>query len=152
MAMPKDMRAVARQRFDETFRPPPDLERFQHPVGGWLRSVREMLGISLKDAARNAGITPQSLLATEKGELRGSVSLASMGRAANAIGCDFVCFVMPRGGTMEELHDKIARHRAKADLDRTARTMALENQALSPKRLEDIARDHARPRKGRVGS
>jgi predicted DNA-binding mobile mystery protein A len=86
------------------------------PARGWLRAVREALGVTQVEVAAKVGVKRQSYAQFETAEERGSISLASMRRAAGAMDCDFLYFVVPREAvarTFTELarvHDPMAGH------------------------------------------
>ena len=107
------------------------------PARGWLRAVREAVGITQREAAEKAAVTRQSYAQFEDSEQRGSISIASLRRAAGALDCELVYFVVPRrapGGTFRGLagiHDPAARH-----LKATEHSMALGGQGAA-RRGED---------------
>ena len=148
MPIPADQRDRARLRLDERFARLPGPDAFLRPAGGWLRAVREALGITLAKAAASAGVRPQSLLDMEKSETAGTASLASVRRAAEAIGCEFVYAVVPKGGSLQALADRIREEEIRADVESVDLTMGLEGQRVSRRRLQDIVRDLGKP-KGR---
>ena len=108
------------------------------PARGWLRAVRSVLGLSQEQVAKKISITRQSYDDLEAAEQRGAISLNSLQRAAEAMDCELVYFLVPRetvARTYQELaqaHDPLHQH-----LQATEHSMALENQAvgdLKPRR------------------
>ena len=73
------------------------------PAGGWLRAVRVASGASQSELAAKLGFKRQAWAQFEASEARGAISLASLRRAADALGCDFSYHVVPREGTGGEL-------------------------------------------------
>jgi predicted DNA-binding mobile mystery protein A len=69
----------------------------KRPAQGWLRAVREAIGLGQQDVAAKLGIRRQSLADLEAAEKRGSATIASLERAAEAMGCELVYYVVPRG-------------------------------------------------------
>jgi predicted DNA-binding mobile mystery protein A len=69
------------------------------PARGWLRAVREGIGLTQSRAARNAAMKRQSLAQFEIAESKGSISLVSLRRTAEAMDCELVYFVVPREAT-----------------------------------------------------
>ena len=51
------------------------------PPDGWLRTVRDGLGISQREAAAAAGVTQQAFDQFEAGELRASITLERLQKA-----------------------------------------------------------------------
>jgi predicted DNA-binding mobile mystery protein A len=96
------------------------------PARGWLRALREAIGLSQAEVAARAGVKRQSLAQFEAAEERGSISLSSLRRAAAAMDCDLAYFIVPRStvadsyAALSRLHDPAARH-----LEATEHSMAL---------------------------
>jgi predicted DNA-binding mobile mystery protein A len=86
------------------------------PARGWLRAVREAIGLTQGEVASRIGVKRQSLAQFENAEEHGSISIASMRRAAEAMDCEFVCFVVPRESVarsfvqLAHIHDPAAKH------------------------------------------
>ena len=66
------------------------------PPQGWLRAMRTALGLSQKHVANQITMTRQAYADLESAEVRGAISLKSLHRAAGAMDCDLVYFVVPR--------------------------------------------------------
>jgi predicted DNA-binding mobile mystery protein A len=75
----------------------------QHPAGGWLRTFRHALGLSLKSVSKGLGTTPQAVHQLEKSEAAGSISLRQLQAAAGAMGCRVVYAIVPLQGSLAEL-------------------------------------------------
>lgn len=108
------------------------------PTRGWLRAVREALGLSQKAVAAKAGVTQQSLLRLESREGRGAITLASLERAATAMDCDLVYYLVPKAGMagsfaeLAKRHDPDGAHRRAV-----AHSMALEGQIVETLNAQD---------------
>jgi predicted DNA-binding mobile mystery protein A len=90
------------------------------------------------------GIRQPSLIALEKAEAKGTVSLNTLRRAAAAIDCDLVYVLVPRRPLAETVRRR-ARVMAEAQVAAASHTMHLEGQGISAraraaevKRLADI--------------
>lgn len=66
------------------------------PARGWLRAIREATGLTQGEVAEKMAVKRQSYAQLESAEEQDSITLASMRRAAEAMGCELVCFVIPR--------------------------------------------------------
>ncbi|HXQ81691.1 MAG TPA: helix-turn-helix domain-containing protein [Opitutaceae bacterium] len=66
------------------------------PARGWLRAVRDAIGLTQGEVASRAGVKRQSYAQLEAAEEKGSISVASLRRAAGAMDCELVYFIMPR--------------------------------------------------------
>ena len=103
----------------------------RRPVRGWLRAVRESSGATQAGLAAKLGMSRQSYAQLETAEARRAISLKSLQRAAEAMECEVVYFVVPRAGVAESFADLAARHKlARAYLAATEHSMALEGQAV----------------------
>ncbi|HEY1992299.1 MAG TPA: mobile mystery protein A [Gammaproteobacteria bacterium] len=101
--------------------------RRQSPRSGWLRAIRHALGMSTSQFARRLDISQPRVLKLEKAEMDGSVTLASLRKAAHAMDCELVYAIVPRE-PIEAMVLKQADRVARAELESVGHTMALENQ------------------------
>lgn len=100
------------------------------PRGGWVRAIREALGMSAADLALRMGVVESTVLRLEQNEQARRIQLDTLERAAAALGCDLVYAVVPR----ESLEDRVQQQalaRARDWLSLTRHSMALEDQAAS---------------------
>jgi predicted DNA-binding mobile mystery protein A len=106
--------------------------RLARPARGWVRAVREALGINGRQMAERMKVARSHVSQVEDAEARGAASIRTLQRAADALGCDLVYALVPHGGkTLETLvHDR-ARRTAERMVERVAGTMALEDQEVS---------------------
>jgi predicted DNA-binding mobile mystery protein A len=110
----------------ERLQPDQLLHALQRPVGGWLKAVRQALGLSLKSVANELKMSPQAIHQFEKSEAAGAISLRQLEAVAGAMGCRVVYSLVPREGTLTDLAN------SKNDLARRAvqHSMALEGQII----------------------
>lgn len=116
------------------------------PAGGWLRTVRQALGLAQAAVAEKSGITQQAYAQFERGETAGTLSLGNLQRAAEAMDCELVYFLVPRTGRAKSFGELAARLDPDfAQLQASEHSMALEGQAVGdlPKvaRVDPNARD-----------
>jgi predicted DNA-binding mobile mystery protein A len=123
----KNLRLKQLDRALEPYRAAGEVPR---PSKGWIRTIRQALGISSGELARRLGTSRQLPLQLEKGEAEDRVSLKSLRAAANALDCDLVYALVPRAGSMQELIENRARAEAKNRVLGVEHSMALENQAV----------------------
>ena len=72
----------------------------------WLREVRQALGISVTELAREMKVNRSAIFRIEKREKRKRSSLETLGRIAEAMGCKLVYAVIPKVGTFDELAER----------------------------------------------
>lgn len=106
------------------------------PKQGWLKTLREALGMTLRQAAANGGTTHQAVAAVEAAEAKGTVTLNTLKNHANNIECRLVYILIPHEGTLDATLRKQAHKIAKKILLQTAHTMALEEQTISKKEIK----------------
>jgi predicted DNA-binding mobile mystery protein A len=100
------------------------------PPEGWLRTVRNALGMSGAEVANRMGVTRGRVTQAEHAELTGGVTLKSMQATAAAMGCRFVYAVIPVSGRIEDIITAQAHKKATAIVGTASKHMALENQKL----------------------
>ena len=87
------------------------------PRTGWVREIRTALGISQSQLAARAGVSRATVQQMERAEGRRRITLASLDRLANAMGCQVAVAIVPRGGTLDDLRRRQANARAEALLN-----------------------------------
>ena len=103
----------------------------KQPAGGWLRAIRQSLGLAQAAVAKNANITQQAYAQFERGEVNGTISLSNLQRAAEAMDCTLVYFVVPKS-TGSNSFTGLAQHLDPdyPQLQASEHSMALEDQAV----------------------
>jgi len=117
------------------------------PAGGWLVSVREALGLSLAQIGRSLRVPRQNIQKFERGEATDRVTLGTLRRVADAMGCDLVYVLVPKSGSFAELAERPAREGAARDVQRVVHTMALEDQ--KPENATKLIEEEAKRRLNR---
>jgi predicted DNA-binding mobile mystery protein A len=114
------------------------------PKKGWLKEIRESLGMSMKDLAERLGTIKQRVERIEKDEVASKVTLETMKKTAEAMNCDFVYFILPKNSLEETLKDQSFKTAQKI-LKQVGQTMALEAQSTSnlskKKMIENLAQE-----------
>jgi predicted DNA-binding mobile mystery protein A len=121
-------RAKARAQLDKRLNILANPDVLARPPRGWVKAIREALGMTADQLGRRMGVSRQRALELEESEARGAVTLESLGRAAQALECRLVYTLVPRIPLDELVHER-ATTRAKQQLRTTGHSMALENQS-----------------------
>lgn len=121
---------IARQQLDKTLSDYAIAKQTSMPLKGWVRAIREALGMSGKQLANRLNVSQPRIPKLEQDEVSGSVSLKTMRQAAEAMDCVFVYAIVPRT-TLEETVMAQARTVAAARMQSVSHTMMLEAQSLS---------------------
>ena len=136
----KKYKKLVRQQLEITlqkFRPLFDISM---PPKGWIRAVRDALGMNGRQLADRLNVTRQRVALIEKDELGSSATLKTMRRVAESLDCVFVYALVPRTSLEQTLHEQ-AKRIAKKRLARVSHTMMLENQELSETDQEQALND-----------
>ena len=109
------------------------------PPSGWLKAIRQALGMTATHLAGRLGVTTSTVSRLESSEKDDTISLGTLRRAAEALGCELHYALVPKQSlakTLEARANALARQRMAA----ISHTMALEAQSTSPKTVEDQTR------------
>lgn len=123
----RNLRLKQLDRSLESFRAAQTVPR---PQKGWIRAIREALGVSAADLGRILGVSRQLPLQFEKAEAEDSITLKSLRHVAHGLDCDLIYALVPRTGTMQELAVNRTRALARKSVLGVEHSMALEDQAV----------------------
>jgi len=114
------------------------------PASGWVKAIRESLGMSASALARKLGVTPGSISKLEKAEAEEKITLATLRKLASALDCELQYRLVPRKSLVEILQDRaivVAGERLRP----ISHSMSLENQKVeksaSEKQLQLLAKE-----------
>jgi predicted DNA-binding mobile mystery protein A len=80
---------------------------------GWLRGVRQALGMRVAEVARGMKMGESEVYRLEISEIRETITLKKLRAAAAAMGCEVVYAVVPAQGTLEDLAKGLVKERLK---------------------------------------
>jgi predicted DNA-binding mobile mystery protein A len=128
------LRSLPLQQLDKTLRPWRALAR-SRPSGGWLRAIRQALGMTTRQLAKSVGVTQAAVVDAERSEAKDDITLATLQRYAAALDCELVYALVPKRSlqeTVEERAERIARDQ----VSRVRHSMALEDQQTDKEHSE----------------
>ena len=138
--MPKVSNQVSirsRELLDSHFDEWQQLRGLACPPRGWVRAIREALGMSAATLAERLGTTAGAVTRLEQSEAADRIRLDTLRCAADALGCDLVYLLVPRRPLTAVVRDR-ARELAHYQIAATEQTMRLEDQATGKtSELED---------------
>ena len=105
------------------------------PPSGWIKAVREGLGMAATHLAARLGVTPSTVTRLETSEADDTVSLATLRRAAESLGCELHYALVPKRSLADTLENR-ALALARQQMAAVSHTMALEAQATSREAVE----------------
>lgn len=127
----------SRELLDNHFDEWQPLRALARPPRGWVRAIREALGMSAAVLATRLGTTAGAVTRLEQSEAADRIRLDTLRRAADALGCDLVYLLVPRRPLTATVQER-ARHVAHAQAAAIEQTMRLEDQATGrTSELED---------------
>lgn len=106
------------------------------PKKGWLRVIREALGMTASQLAKRLQASPAAVSKAEKSEEQGTISLNSMKKYAEKLECDFVYFLIPKEGSLSQIVEKRTLQYAKKIHDQVSHSMSLESQSISDSEMK----------------
>ena len=133
-------RMLSRRQLDRVVRPLAKVAP-QVPSRGWIKTVREAIGMSFRQIGQRLALTQQSVAELEHGEQTGSISLKNLTRMAEAMQCRLVYAFVPNE-SFESLVRQQAERVAEQIVQRVETSMSLEDQGTEPsaqrQRKEDL--------------
>lgn len=130
MRRTSDRSRIARRALDRRLHAWRDLgQAAVRPSGGWVRAIREAVGMTSGELASRMGIAESSLVRLEQSERACRIRMDSLRRAADALDCELVYALVPRQ-PLETVVTTRARDLARADLAAVDHTMLLEAQQV----------------------
>ncbi len=100
------------------------------PPRGWIAAIRTAFGMSSTALAKLLKVSQPTILEYEKGEMRGSITLQTLGRVADALDAELIVALVPRksvAATLRARAESIARDEMRA----VVHTMRLEDQEVA---------------------
>jgi len=122
---------LKRLQLADALRPYPLPDAATSPRGGWVRAIREALGMSQAQLGARASISRQSVQDFERNEAERRITLASLDRLARAMDCRMVYALVPETGSLDELRERRANAVAEALLQPTDHSMKLEAHGVT---------------------
>ena len=128
--MVKKYQKTALEQLDASLAQFVSLRNLQPPKKGWIRAIRDALGMSGRQLGKRMDVSKMWVGDMERLEATGATSLKTLRRAAEAMDCVLVYAFVSKSSLKETLL-KQARRKVRQDMARASHTMALEDQSLS---------------------
>ncbi len=124
----------ARIALDEQFA---DVQRraLTPPQRGWVRAIRDALGMSAAQLGSRSGISSSAIAQLEQSEVQGTIQLATLRRLADALDCELVYALIPRTTLADTVRQR-AERQATRSVARANQSMLLEDQGLTATQLQ----------------
>lgn len=123
------------------------------PPRGWLKAIREALGLTTRQFASRVGLANSTVVQAEKSEAAGTISIGLLRRLADALNCDVRYVLIPRTPLATQVSAQ-AERKARERLAPLVHSMALEQQragnAFEEAQLRAIIDELLRGRRSRL--
>jgi predicted DNA-binding mobile mystery protein A len=114
-----------------------DINLLKKPSQGWIRTLREALGMTSSQLACRMDVSQPRIIYMEKNEQ--NLKISTLEKTAAALGCRFVYAFVPVQPIEKTLREK-ARKKAEEIMHKVNINMALENQQVDvEERINDLA-------------
>ncbi len=133
----KTKKKIIREQIDGSLSGFAFLKKLRTPPLGWIRSIREGLGMSGRQLARRLNTSKQSVARLEQDEVVGSITIKTLRKVAESLDCVLVYSLIPRTSledTVRKRAEEVARERLKI----VDQTMVLEKQKIKDKNLKNL--------------
>ena len=143
MIMNWKYRKIALEQLDRKYADIISLHEFTRPPKGWIRSIRQAFGMTLKQLAYRAdGMQPEAISRLEKLEVSGSTTIKTLENVARALNCKFEYAFVPETSFRNTLVNQ-AKKVAREKINYVSHSMHLEGQKLSNEEIEDQIEEFA---------
>ena len=136
--------ARSRSQLDKRFKAWGPVAQYRMPVRGWIKAIREALGMTTAQLATRLGVKQPSIVAIEQSEAKGSIQLATLRRVVEALDCTLVYALVPNKPLETTLRDR-AMLFARRRRGPVEHSMLLEDQKVTGKdgemRLNEIVQE-----------
>lgn len=108
---------------------------------GWIKYTRSVLGMTLKELAKLAGLSLPTVAQAERREAEGKITIDTLKKLAEAMECEFVYAFIPKDDIPDLLHKK-AFEKAQRTILKADTHMGLEDQKVKEDlkfRIETLA-------------
>lgn len=120
----------ARRHLDPRFARLRSLADEPRPHRGWIRAVRDALGMSSTELAARMGVSQSTVPDLERSEQQHTIKLETLRRAADALDCELFYVLVPRTSLDEAVWAQ-ARRKATRHLAQVGHHSRLEDQSVS---------------------
>jgi predicted DNA-binding mobile mystery protein A len=122
----------------------------ESPKSGWIRIIREALGMSGAQLGARLKLSRNKISILERKEADGTITLNQLEQLAEGLNADIVYAVIPRQ-SIEEMLDTRSMELAKSRVNMSHQSMFLEAQELSQEKKQDAIKQLADEIKGYRG-
>jgi predicted DNA-binding mobile mystery protein A len=127
--MTKRLSVIQLRQLEERLEKFREIEQMRAPPNGWIRTLRQALGMTTEQMAERMGVTRQAVLQLEMAERRRTATWTSLRKAADAMDCEVVYAILPRG-SLQQVLMRQGRKQAERQLRRITHSMRLDSHLV----------------------
>jgi len=109
----------------------------QKPPRGWIRAIRECLGMPTSFLARKLDVEQSTVTRYESSEATDAITLKTLSRIAEALDCELVYALVPKKQISQIIKDR-ATEIARKEINPIAHSMSLESQSTTLEERENL--------------
>lgn len=128
--------ARARTALDKRLMSLRPIDKFAVPPRGWVRAIRDALGMSGAQLAARLGVKAPSVVALEQSETADTIRLETLRKAALALDCQLVYALVPNKPLADMVAER-AQAKALGVIGGVSHSMTIENQQVFDDNLEE---------------
>lgn len=120
---------TASEQLDKRLNELRPLAEVARPSRGWIRAIRNALGMTTAQLGNRMNVRQPRIVELEKAEISGNITMQSLERAAEALGCRVIYTLVPHKPLTETLQER-ALQVASHQLSSVEQSMRLEAQGV----------------------
>lgn len=120
---------LERLTLDKAFNKVRDVMYIKRPTLGWIRTIRESLGMNIAQLAKRAGVVSSRIHKIEIDEVDNKLTLNTLENVAEALNCKLFYVLVPEKPLQTMLEDQ-AKKKAEEENKSVIHSMFLEGQTL----------------------
>ena len=140
--MTKRLSVIQLRQLEERLEKLREIAALEAPGEGWIRTLRQALGMTTEQLAKRMGVTRQAVLQLEAAEQNRTSTWTSLRKAAESMDCEVVYAVVPRG-SLNQVLLRQGRKQAERHVQRISHSMKLDAHVVGPaeqeRQVEELA-------------
>ena len=133
--MTKRLSVIQLRQLDVRLEKVRELPALEAPPDGWIRTLRQALGMTTEQLAVRMKVTRQAVLQLEAAERNKTATWSSLRKAADAMDCEVAYALVPRG-SLNQVLVRQGRKQAERHLARISHSMKLDAHMVGPAEQE----------------
>lgn len=133
----KSVDKLERLQLDRTLNALRKVTTINKPTKGWVKTIRENLGMTVMQLAKRLGTKGSRITEIEMRELNGGITLRSLMKTAEALNCKLFYVLIPEK-PLQTIVEEQAKKQIIKNSKSVCQSMELEGQGLDDDRMKDF--------------